>query len=562
MVRLKLLFGKKRNKLKRYREIAKILTKYGFGMVAEKIDDISIISKIFIKRAKKYSQNYTRGERIRFTLEELGPTFIKLGQILSTRYDILPNDIVDELSKLQDEITPFDLDTAKNIIKNELGRKLEDIFMEFEEEPIAAASIGQVYRGVLKNGNKVVIKIQRPNINTVIKQDIDILYTLAKMFDDILKKKIVISARNIVEEFSYFIKKELDYTYEAQNCERFRMLFKNDKRVIIPRIYWEYTTKKVLVMEEIRGIKVSNIDEIDKIGFNKEKLSELGAKIFLEQIFVHGFFHGDPHPGNILILSEDKISFIDFGVVGYLDNMTFEFITTLLKATLNRDIDKIVESLYKMNAISDETDEIGLKKELFFIVNHYFNLPINKINFGEVFNEIMTISYKYKLRIPSQLILLIKSIITIEGTGKKLNPQFNLSKISKEIIKEVTKRKLNPKLLTKKIIDNTTENIENIFEITNKVNNILYKIDNDKLKIKMEIEGLSRLEKEIYIITNKLSLSLIISSIIVGSSIIIQSHTGPEIFGMSAFGLIGFVAAGILGVALIISILLNKRNYK
>ncbi|WP_369813257.1 ABC1 kinase family protein [Caloranaerobacter sp. TR13] len=559
---MKLLFGKKRNKLKRYREIAKILTKYGFGMVAEKIDDISIISKIFIKRAKKYSQNYTRGERIRFTLEELGPTFIKLGQILSTRYDILPNDIVDELSKLQDEITPFDLDTAKNIIKNELGRKLEDIFMEFEEEPIAAASIGQVYRGVLKNGNKVVIKIQRPNINTVIKQDIDILYTLAKMFDDILKKKIVISARNIVEEFSYFIKKELDYTYEAQNCERFRMLFKNDKRVIIPRIYWEYTTKKVLVMEEIRGIKVSNIDEIDKIGFNKEKLSELGAKIFLEQIFVHGFFHGDPHPGNILILSEDKISFIDFGVVGYLDNMTFEFITTLLKATLNRDIDKIVESLYKMNAISDETDEIGLKKELFFIVNHYFNLPINKINFGEVFNEIMTISYKYKLRIPSQLILLIKSIITIEGTGKKLNPQFNLSKISKEIIKEVTKRKLNPKLLTKKIIDNTTENIENIFEITNKVNNILYKIDNDKLKIKMEIEGLSRLEKEIYIITNKLSLSLIISSIIVGSSIIIQSHTGPEIFGMSAFGLIGFVAAGILGVALIISILLNKRNYK
>ncbi|WP_427339084.1 ABC1 kinase family protein [Caloranaerobacter sp. DY30410] len=559
---MKLFFYKRRKKLKRYREIAKILTKYGFDMIAEKIDNRSIISKIFIKRTKKYSQKYTRGERIRFTLEELGPTFIKFGQILSTRYDILPKDIVDELSKLQDEITPFDLDTAKNIIKDELGKDLEDIFMEFQEEPLAAASIGQVYRGVLKNGNKVVIKVQRPNINEVIKQDIDILYTLAKMFDDILKKKMVISARDIVEEFSYFIKKELDYTYEAQNCERFRMYFKNDKRVVIPKIYWEYTTKKVLVMEEIKGIKVSDIDEIDKMGFNKEKLSELGAKVFLEQIFIHGFFHGDPHPGNILILSEDKISFIDFGVVGYLDNLTFEFITTLLKAAIDRDIDKIVESLYKMNAISDETDEIGLNKELFFIINYYFNLPINKINFGEAFNEIMTIAYKYKLKMPSQLTLLIKSIITIEGTGKKLNPHFNLSKISKEIIKEITKRKFDPKSIAKKIVDTATVNIENIFEITNRINDVLYKIDKDKLKIKMEIEGLSKLEKEIYIMTNKLALSLIISSIIVGSSIIIQAHTGPEILGMSAFGLIGFVAAGILGVSLIISILLNKRNYK
>ncbi|QIB26536.1 ABC1 kinase family protein [Caloranaerobacter azorensis] len=558
---MKLFLYKRRKKLKRYREIAKILTKYGFDMIAERIDNRSIISKIFI-RSKKYSQKYTKGERIRFTLEELGPTFIKFGQILSTRYDILPKDIVDELSKLQDEITPFDLDTAKNIIRDELGKDLEDVFIEFQEEPLAAASIGQVYRGVLKDGNKVVIKVQRPNIDEIIKQDIDILYTLAKLFDDILKKKMVISARDIVEEFSYFIRKELDYTYEAQNCERFRMYFKNDERVVIPKIYWKYTTKKVLVMEEIKGIKVSDIDEIDKMGFNKEKLSELGAKVFLEQIFIHGFFHGDPHPGNILVLSENRISFIDFGVVGYLDNLTFEFITTLLRAAIDRDIDKIVESLYKMNAISAETDEIGLKKELFFIINYYFDLPINKINFGEAFNEIMSIAYKYKLKMPSQLTLLIKSIITIEGTGKKLNPHFNLSRISKEIIKKITKRKFNPKSVTKKIIDTTTENIENIFEITNRVNDILYKIDKDKLKIKMEIEGLNKLEKEIYIMTNKLALSLIISSIIVGSSIIIQAHTGPEILGMSAFGLIGFLAAGILGVSLIISILLNKRNYK
>ncbi|SHH53049.1 ubiquinone biosynthesis protein [Caloranaerobacter azorensis DSM 13643] len=558
---MRLFLYKRRKKLKRYREIAKILTKYGFDMIAERIDNRSIISKMFI-RSKKYSQKYTRGERIRFTLEELGPTFIKFGQILSTRYDILPKDIVDELSKLQDEITPFDLDTAKSIIRDELGKDLEDVFIEFQEEPLAAASIGQVYRGVLKDGNKVVIKVQRPNIDEIIKQDIDILYTLARLFDDILKKKMVISTRDIVEEFSYFIRKELDYTYEAQNCERFRMYFKNDERVVIPKTYWEYTTKKVLVMEEIKGIKVSDIDEIDKMGFNKEKLSELGAKVFLEQIFIHGFFHGDPHPGNILVLSENKISFIDFGVVGYLDNLTFEFITTLLRAAIDRDIDKIVESLYKMNAISAETDEIGLKKELFFIINYYFDLPINKINFGEAFNEIMSIAYKYKLKMPSQLTLLIKSIITIEGTGKKLNPHFNLSRISKEIIKKITKRKFNPKSVTKKIIDTTTENIENIFEITNRVNDILYKIDKDKLKIKMEIEGLNKLEKEIYIMTNKLALSLIISSIIVGSSIIIQAHTGPEILGMSAFGLIGFLAAGILGVSLIVSILLNKRNYK
>ncbi|RKD34652.1 ABC1 kinase family protein [Thermohalobacter berrensis] len=544
--------------LKRYREIAKVLTKYGFSFLTEKVDKSFPFNRYFFKASKELYKNYSRAERIRLAFEELGPTFIKLGQILSTRYDILPKDIVEELSQLQDRVKEFDYEIAKEIIENELETEIENIFEHFNKIPIASASIGQVYKANLKNGDKVVVKIQRPNIQKIINTDIDILYFIAHMLDEHFSKRSPVKAVEIVKEFSYFIKKELDYTYEAQNCDSFRENFKNDNRVYIPKIYWEYTTKRVLVMEEIKGVKVSNIKEIEKLGWDKEKIARLGAKIFMEQVFIHGLFHGDPHPGNVLVINENKVGFIDFGIVGYIDKKTLDLIISLLRAGINRDIERIIYKLSRMEVITDKTDKMGLEKDLYYLVNYYYNVPLKKLSLGNAFNELLQIAYKHKLKMPSQLALLLKTIIIVEGTGKKLNPKFNLTNISNEVLKNMQLNRLKPKNLLKGITNISTSYYDDIKFIPKQIISILSKLEKDKIKLYVQLKGLKDLEDEINNMTNRISLSLLVSSIIIGSSLVIQANIGPKLLGMSAFGLIGYATSGVLGLFLIISILLKK----
>lgn len=554
--------GKKYSNLKRYKEIWKVLNKYGFGFLADKVFNVSLFNKLFFKESKILKRQFTTAERIRMAIEELGPTFIKLGQILSTRYDILPADIINELAKLQDDVSEFGLSVAEEIFREEVGLEMEEVFQTYDKTPLAAASIGQVYCGKLKNGNEVVIKVQRPNIEKTIETDIDILYTFAKLIDDHLNRQKVIKAADIANEFAYILRRELDYTYEAQNCEAFRKNFEGDKRVKIPKVYWEYTTKRVLVMERIKGIKVSNIQEIEKKRYGKEKLAEIGAKVFLEQIFIHKFFHADPHPGNIMVISQNQIGFIDFGVVGYLDDKTLDFIIQVLKSGIKKDIDKIIESLIMIDAITEVTDEASLKRDLFYVINYYFNLPVSKINFGDAFKEILSISYKHKVKMPSQLILLIKSIITIEGTGKKLNPRFKLTELSKDVFIDLTKRRFKSKDLVRNTFDLSKENFKDLLEIPKQVRQLLQKFEKNQIKFIMKQEGLKELERELNIMTNKISLSMIVAALIVGSSILIHSRIGPTFLGSSIIGLAGFTTAAILGTILLFSIIKSWINKK
>lgn len=548
------------NNLKRYQEIWKILVKYGFSMIADKLEFPKPLSMMFFVKAKRFSREYTRAQRLRMALEELGPTFVKLGQILSTRYDILPQDVVDELSLLQDQVKEFQFEIAKGIFKKELSKDIEDVFEKFDPTPIASASIGQVYQGKLKNGEWVVLKIQRPNIKKKIDNDLQILFDVSKLFDEHYNKNGIIKYNNIIKEFSFFIRRELDYTYEALNCNRFAEMFKGDKRVAIPTIHWEFTSKRVMCMERIQGIKLNDFKTIEKNGWNKEKLAKLGSKIFMEQIFVHSFFHGDPHPGNIMIINENKIGLIDFGIVGYLDNITLDFITNLLRAGVNKNVDKIIYSLYRMNALSINTNEADLRKDLYYILNYYYNIPISKLSFSEVFSEILKLANKHSIQIPTQLSLLIKTIITIEGTGKKLDPNFSLSQISKEMFKEMASKKMNIRSSFGGLANYLLDNLDNLKTFPRTINRILDKIEKNQAKITIKHEGFDRLRKEITNMTNKISLSLVIAALIVGSSIVIQSSSEPRIFGLSAIGLIGYTVSGILGIMLVVTTLINLRR--
>jgi ubiquinone biosynthesis protein len=554
--------GKRYENIKRYRQIGFILAKYGFNTITEKMDSKNFIRNIFFKGKKEFSRKYTRAQRIRMAIEELGPTFIKLGQIMSTRYDILPADIVKELALLQDKVPEFELSYAKKIFKEELGKELDEVFSYFDDKPIAAASIGQVYGGILKTGEEVVIKIQRPNIQKIISTDIDILLSIAKLIDEHFNNQSPFNAVDIVNEFSYLIKKELDYTYEAQNCETFRENYKNSNKVYIPKIYWEYTTKRVLVMERIRGTKISDLDEYNRLDYDKNELAKLGARVFMEQILIHGFFHGDPHPGNVMIVDNSKIGFIDFGIVGYIDKITLDFLVTLLESGYRKNIDRIIENLNEMEAITGETKILELRRDMHYLLNYYFNIPMNKIRFSDAFVEILSMAYRHKLKLPSQLILLIKAIVTIEGTGRRLNPRFNLTMITKDIFKDISKEKLKPKKMVDDAIKFSKENLKDLKNLPKRVSNVLQRTEKNQLKFIVQLEGLRKLEREINTLTNKLSLSLLVSSIIVGSSLVIEADVGPKILGISAIGLVGFMAAGILGLSLVISILLNSMRNK
>ena len=552
----KMLFTKKRNNRKRYREILSILSQYGFSFISEKVGEGIPFSTI----KSKLVDDLSRGERIKRAIEELGPTFIKLGQILSTRYDMIPDDISSELTSLQDDVFEVDIKDIRQIFREETGQEIEEVYKEFNDIPLAAASIGQVHKAVLKTGEKVVVKIQRPGIRSTIEQDIDILEDMAEMVDNNFNQEGNVKAKDIIREFSESIMKELDYIHEAHSAQKMKTNSMKNKNVLMPKIYWEVTSKRVITMEEIKGIKVNDIESIEENGWDEEKISGLVAQTFLEQVFLDGLFHGDPHPGNILIVDSDVVSFIDFGIVGYIDSRMSNFITTTLRAIGNKNVDKIMEGLSDIEAITNDVDELGLRNDIFNIINYYFDLPMDKIDFAEGLNEFLSTLHKHRLKVPSQLTLLMKSMVTLEGTLKDLNPHFNLMKLSTGVLDKLRKKKLHD--MSFKETFNSALNLYDTFsKIPGQMLSILTKLEKNQVKITMQQEGLETLEKEINTLTNKLSLSLLVSSLIVGSSIVIHADIRPRIYGVSLFGIVGYMFGLVVGLGFIISAIKSRKKY-
>lgn len=411
--------------LKRYREIGYVLIKYGFSFIVERLNIEGIAYKIPLFDPPEEIKNMTTGERMKRVLEELGPTYIKIGQILSTRKDLLDQDIIDEISKLRDDVEKFDSNIAIDIFKEEVGLSIEEIFLEFKEEPIAAASIGQVYEGVLKTGEEVIVKIQRPNIEKIIKSDLEILRTIANTLKD-LKKDFNLDLVQMIEEFQTQLMRELDYTFEAINATKFSRIFKNSDEVYIPKVYSEYNTKKILVMEKVNGTKLSDVEKIRRLGYNTKTIVEIGVRSFFTQVLSHGFFHADPHPGNIFVVAKNKIAYIDFGMIGIIDNKTLNQLNEIALAGVEKNVDKIIYLLIEMDALNGEADIKGLRQDLLYLIHYYYDISIEKINVTDILNELFRFFRQYKIVMPAQFVTLAKTVITLEGTSRTLNTDFLL----------------------------------------------------------------------------------------------------------------------------------------
>lgn len=547
--------------LKRYKKIADILVKYGFGYFVERLNHRGAFPKWILKKSVQDS-NLTVGERFRLTLEELGPTFIKLGQILSTRPDIASEEIIFELAKLQDCAIEFPIEVVEATVESELGLNLYRAFNSFSKNPIAAASIGQVHTAKLLTGENVVVKIQRPNIKNIITTDINILTHMASIFDEYYKGEIPFKMVEIVDEFSNSITRELDYTVEARNAEKFRENFKEDRSVQIPKVYWDLTSKKILTMESIAGIKVANIEALKERGWDTKRIADLIATSFMKQVFIYGLFHGDPHPGNIFILDEKKIAFIDFGIVGYLDRETMNFITDLFIAGAKRDIEKIVHLLIEIDAISEETNVRRLKEDISYVLNLYYNTPLKRLKMSEAVTELMGIAYHNSVKLPLQFTVLAKAIITLEGCVKILNPDFSVSDVAGKFIHEITSHRLNPHQL----VGNTLNYIEDIFSSMQSfpkyVKNILKRLEKNEIQIRIEqseVESLTWQLKETGI---RLSVSLITAALLIASSNLMAGSEKIKWVQTSLLGLFGYVFALGLLFFIILNISYDKIHKK
>ncbi|MFZ0134919.1 MAG: AarF/ABC1/UbiB kinase family protein, partial [Desulfobacterales bacterium] len=423
------VIGRTYRNVNRYRQILAVLLKYGFGDLVDllKIDRYVAAGLQLISRRQPIKvEKLTRPQGLRMALEELGPTYIKLGQILSTRPDLIPVDFLQELSKLQDKVPPFPASAARRIIEAELGVKLDDLFVRFDDTPLASASIGQVHRARLKNGREVALKVQRPGIQRVIEVDLEIMLHLATLMEHHIEELAFHRPIKIVEEFARTLEKELDYLLEAANMERAALNFSGDATTCIPAVFRELSTARILATALIRGIKVSDIERLDAAGLDRALITSRGADILLRMIFEHGFFQADPHPGNIFVLPGNVICLIDFGMVGSVDRLTRETFGDLLDGIVKKDTAKVAQVLLQLTDWEDEPDSRAFEIDITDFMAYHLFRPLQEVRVGKLIQHLLELAARHRLLIPPNIFLMMKSLTTVEGVARMLDPEFDI----------------------------------------------------------------------------------------------------------------------------------------
>ena len=556
-------FHKTYRNIKRYRQIFAVLLKYGFEDAVErlKLDTLIKFGRKLSRKTKSAEQyeHMTTAQRLRMALADLGTTFIKLGQVLSTRADLIPLDFVKELEQLQDKVPPFPLDEAMKIVSAQLNKPIADIFLSFSEQPIAAASIAQVHRATLLNGQPVAVKIQRPKIKNTIESDISILYDLANLVEKYFPESELYDPDGIVDEFAKTIRAELDFVREGRNIDRFRHYFKNDNMIYLPEVYWDYTTSNILTMEYIDGVKISEVDFAQRKDLDRKIIARNGAMATLKMIFEIGLFHADPHPGNIFVLKNNVLAPLDFGMVGRLDEQTRTYLQNLLSAIVERNIDKIIKIFIDAEVIDETKDTRLLRIDLNDFIDTYYGIPLNQLEIEKLFNDLIEVLRRHRIALSTDVVLMAKALATIESVGRSLDPDFNMMTFVEPYVKKLMAQPVLPRKQLREMRQLAQETEELIKILPSELRYILRKVKKGKMNLIFEHRGLERLITEMDRSSNRLAFSLIIAALIIGSSIIVFFDKGLHVFGFSVFGLIGYVIAAILGLWLVIAILRSGK---
>ncbi len=556
------VFGRTYRHLNRYRQILSILFKYGFGDLIEtlKIEQYFEIGLNLISRKRRERlEKLTRAERVRMVLEELGPTYIKLGQILSTRPDLIPVEFFREFANLQDKVPPCGFEVIQKTIESELGRPLEYLYVEFDAHPMASASIGQVYRARLHNGDVVAVKVQRPGIEKTVEIDLEIMLHLATLAERHIEELSFHRPVRIVEEFAKTIEKEMDYTIEAASMDRVARQFLTDDTLYVPKVYHEFSTRRVLTIEYIEGIKVSHIDHLTENGYDPVLITERGADILLKQIFSFGFFHADPHPGNIFVLPGNIICLVDFGMTGAVARETREKFVSLVDGIIRRDEPYITQVLLKIAERDEEPDIRQLEKDVADFNSRYLFKPLKEIQLGRLLHHLLETATKHRLRIPPDIFLMLKALAQVEGIARRLNPDFDMFAKAAPFIRDIWRARLAPSRLAGDLRQLVEQSYEFLTDFPKDLLEISRGLRQKKLAFTLVLKDLDKMLVTHDQISNRISFAIIIAALIIGSALIVVSNMPPLLYGISLIGLIGFLAAAVLGFWLLIAIIKKGR---
>lgn len=542
---------KELEKIKRIKKLSDVLMKYGFEEILSRSELEKRLPKRIVGRNRekiKDIKSRTIYERVRMALEEMGPAYVKFGQMLSNRNDILPEEMISELQKLQDKVEIQEVDIRKKLAE-ELNIIPEEYFQSIEEEPMASASIGQVFRAVLKNGEKVVLKVRRDNIDNVVETDLIIMKDMAKFLE-----KYDVNAKNmnllyIVESFENMLKKELSLINERKNIERFENNFKENEHIHVPVVYKELSNNRILCMEFIEGIKITDKEKLEEAGFNPKEIASLGLELYIKQVMKYGFFHADPHPGNIFLGKDGKVIFIDFGAMGTLYPYEIELLEELTLNFLQKDVKKMIATIKELALDYNISDEKRLERGFYDILSMVDGTSLEEINLTEIMERVKTLLSQNQVLLSEDVYLLVKGIGQIEGIGRHLNPQLNIMQEIGKNAQEIMVKRMSPKYILEKGMGKVGEFSENWLTLPSDLKRLLEKIQNNELKHRHELVGFENFQK----IAERLIMGLVLSSLIIGSSILVLANMPPHINGISVLGVLGFVISGILGANMIMS---------
>ncbi|MCF8465155.1 MAG: AarF/ABC1/UbiB kinase family protein [Flavobacteriales bacterium] len=553
--------------MSRIREIIAVLIKYGFEDVVTNSTLRNFVSekgRVSWQRQGLPVFEYTRWERVRMVCEELGPTFIKLAQVLSNRPDMLPAPLIQELEKLQDNVPAVPFEEIKSTIERETGKKLEDVFQVFNEKPLATASIGQVHKARLHSGKEVVVKIQRPGVKEMVYRDLAILTDGVTRADRYLKKQGILNAMDMVRSFERSMHKELDYRTEARNLDRFRNLYKDYKNFIIPAAFREFSTEKMMVMEFIGGCKISDVSQLKAWGLNPEKVAENGMNIYLTQIFEFGIFHADPHPGNVLVRRDGVICLLDFGMVGTLMRKDKYAFAGVFVGMAERDAAKMARNLKSLSVDNGISDMRQLEYDLNELIEDFASLSVDEASIADTVERLQKIMFDHQIRVPGDVFLIFRAFAILEGIGKTIHPTFNTYDFIRPYGLKLMKEKYSPENIWKDV--NQRFNSINAFltSFPKDVREILDQTRNGKIHFEVELQGYGYLLKKMDTIANRMAITFLAVAFIIGSAITMTVDWGDRvkyIYGLPEISVYGLWCAGILMLLLFYSII-RRRKYK
>jgi ubiquinone biosynthesis protein len=560
------------SEMRRFGTITRVLAKHGFGdLVDRRADRRRGKREPAPEQEPMVRSGFPSPRRIRLALEELGPSFVKLGQLMSTRADIFPPDYIEEFKKLQDQVPPTPFPEIRCVLESELKRPLSRIFDEFDSEPVAAASVGQVHVAKLFSGEKVAVKVIRPGIDKKIREDIRLMYFLASRIEKTFEVGRILGVVNLVKEFERVIFRELDMLIEAGSIEKFASNFKNDEEIYIPKVYWDYTSKSVLVMEHIDGIKMDQVEAMHPLGIDPKEIALIGLRSFSRQLMKFGFFHADPHPANTLVMHDGRVSLVDFGITGYLDDEMMRQIANLFLGYAEHDYDMVMDALSDAGLINEETMDLkAFRTDLKDMSESFYGRSLQHISVKDVYDQLMQLVLKYRIRLPRNLLLLLKTFIQTEGLGKILGSDASILEVTKPYARELLQRGYDAQSIFKNIGRDARTLAGYSKTIPQYVNAVLRAAASGKQRVELMHSGFEHLNTQIEKGVNRLTVGVVIAASIIAAALVLNSSEkvlefsgqflGLQKISLTAlFGLTGYIIATILGVWLIVSIIRSGK---